>query len=38
MNKAWTGDDVKGFTKIFGNQTGIYFQVNDLNKVPNEQD
>ncbi len=30
MNKTWTGDDVKGFTKIFGNQTSIYFQVNNL--------
>lgn len=29
-NKAWSGDDVKGFTKIFGNQTGIYYQVNNL--------
>ncbi|MFT6873164.1 MAG: argininosuccinate synthase [Roseivirga sp.] len=28
MNNAWTGDDVKGFTKIFGNQNAIYHQVN----------
>jgi argininosuccinate synthase len=28
MNNAWTGEDVKGFTKIFGNQTNIYFKVN----------
>lgn len=28
MNNAWTGDDVKGFTKIFGNQTTIYNLVN----------
>ncbi len=28
MNKGWSGDDVKGFTKIFGNQTSIYNQVN----------
>jgi argininosuccinate synthase len=28
MNSAWTGDDVKGFTKIFGNQNAIYHQVN----------
>ncbi|MBN8575301.1 MAG: argininosuccinate synthase [Cytophagales bacterium] len=27
MNLGWTGDDVKGFTKIFGNQVGIYYQV-----------
>jgi len=28
MNKAWTGEDVKGFSKIFGNQASIYHQVN----------
>lgn len=28
MNAGWTGTDVKGFTKIFGNQTSIYHQVN----------
>ena len=28
MNKAWTGEDVKGFAKIFGNQNAIYHQVN----------
>ena len=28
MNHGWTGEDVKGFTKIFGNQTAIYHQVN----------
>jgi len=28
MNNSWTGTDVKGFTKIFGNQTSIYHQVN----------
>ena len=27
-NNSWTGDDVKGFIKIFGNQTSIYHQVN----------
>src|SRR5688572_25706948 len=27
MNLGWTGDDVKGFTKIFGNQTAIFHQV-----------
>ncbi|MBT1685686.1 argininosuccinate synthase [Dawidia soli] len=27
MNLGWTGDDVIGFTKIFGNQTAIYHQV-----------
>jgi len=29
MNTGWTGEDVRGFSKIFGNQTSIYFQVND---------
>lgn len=29
MNKGWSGDDVKGFTKIFGNQTSIFHQVNN---------
>lgn len=27
MNLGWTGEDVIGFTKIFGNQTAIYHQV-----------
>lgn len=27
MNLGWTAEDVKGFTKIFGNQAGIYHQV-----------
>ena len=27
MNLGWSGEDVKGFTKIFGNQVGIYHQV-----------
>ena len=28
MNKGWTGEDVKGFSKVFGNQNQIYYQVN----------
>jgi argininosuccinate synthase len=28
MNNAWTGEDVKGFTKILGNQTKIHRIVN----------
>ncbi len=28
MNNAWTGEDVKGFSKIFGNQTMIWHKVN----------
>ena len=30
MNNTWTGEDVRGFTKIFGNQTSIYHKVNDI--------
>ncbi len=29
MNTGWTGEDVRGFSKIFGNQTSIYYQVKD---------
>lgn len=29
QNLGWTGDDVKGFTRIFGNQTAIYHQVKE---------
>ena len=29
MNSGWTGDDVKGFAKIFGNQTAIYHKINE---------
>ena len=32
MNKGWSGDDVKGFAKIFGNQSAIYHKVNESNK------
>jgi len=32
MNNSWTGDDVKGFAKIFGNQVGIYHSVNPVPK------
>lgn len=27
MNNGWTGEDVRGFTKIFGNQTQIFHSV-----------
>ena len=29
--KAWTADDVKGFTKILGNQMKIYHNVQKRN-------
>ena len=28
MNNAWTGEDVRGFTKILSNQAQIYYSVN----------
>jgi argininosuccinate synthase len=36
MNKGWSGDDVKGFAKIFGNQTSIFHKVNE-SKVGGEK-
>ena len=27
MNLGWTGEDVRGFSKVFGNQTMIYHQI-----------
>lgn len=29
MNTGWSGEDVRGFSKIFGNQTAIYHQVKE---------
>lgn len=29
INNGWTGEDVRGFAKIFGNQNAIYHQLND---------
>jgi argininosuccinate synthase len=29
MNKAWTGEDVKGFAKIYSNQMMIWQKVNE---------
>lgn len=34
MNTGWTGDDVRGFSKIFGNQTSIYHQVKAAESQP----
>ncbi|WP_298732747.1 argininosuccinate synthase domain-containing protein [uncultured Chitinophaga sp.] len=31
MNSGWSGEDVRGFSKIFGNQTMIWHQVNNDN-------
>lgn len=30
MNTGWSGEDVRGFAKIFGNQIAIYHKINDL--------
>lgn len=32
MNKSWTGEDVRGFSKIFGNQISIFHQIQEANK------
>jgi argininosuccinate synthase len=32
MNSGWTGDDVRGFSKIFGNQTAIYHNIKSDNQ------
>ena len=31
MNSGWNGDDVRGFSKIFGNQTAIYHKIKEEN-------
>lgn len=31
MNSGWSGEDVRGFSKIFGNQTGIYHNIKESN-------
>jgi argininosuccinate synthase len=32
MNSGWSGEDVRGFSKIFGNQTSIYHSVKESAK------
>lgn len=34
MNNTWNGDDVKGFSKIFGNQVAIFHAINNAQKEP----
>jgi argininosuccinate synthase len=36
MNTGFTGDDVRGFSKIFGNQTSIYHLVKTASPNPSE--
>jgi argininosuccinate synthase len=31
MNSGWSGEDVRGFSKIFGNQTAIYHNIKESN-------
>jgi len=38
MNNTWSGEDVKGFTKIFGNQTSIFYRVNDVKMTGKENE
>ncbi|MBX2905240.1 MAG: argininosuccinate synthase [Taibaiella sp.] len=38
MNNGWTGDDVKGFAKIFGNQVSIFHSVNNATKLTANDD
>jgi argininosuccinate synthase len=35
MNNGWSGDDVRGFSKIFGNQAAIYHQVKETADAEN---
>lgn len=35
MNNGWSGEDVRGFSKIFGNQTSIFYQVQQANNNEN---
>ena len=32
MNTGWSGEDVRGFSKIFGNQTSIFHQIKEANE------
>ena len=32
MNAGWSGEDVRGFSKVFGNQTSIYYSVKAENE------
>jgi argininosuccinate synthase len=38
MNNGWTGDDVKGFARIFGNQVSIFHSVNSATKLTANDD
>ena len=33
MNNGWTGEDVRGFSKIFGNQVAMYHMMQE--QAPN---
>jgi argininosuccinate synthase len=32
MNTGWSGEDVRGFSKIFGNQTAIWTRIKEENE------
>lgn len=38
MNEGWTGDDVKGFVKIFGNQVAIYEHIKKSAEIKHHSD
>lgn len=38
VSKAWTADDVKGFTKILGNQMKIYHNIQQRNNTKQQHD
>ena len=35
MNTGWSGEDVRGFSKIFGNQTAIWHAIKKKIREPN---
>jgi argininosuccinate synthase len=37
MNNGWSGQDVRGFSKIFGNQTAIWHAVQQSNQTANHE-
>src|SRR4051794_3367952 len=37
MNNGWTGEDVRGFSKIFGNQVAMYHLVNEQQEPPSSK-
>ena len=38
MNNGWTGEDVKGFSKIFGNQVKNWYKLHHPTKIKIEEE